>query len=58
MKISKKLLISLFIIITILSACALYQTSYAIATPEMDATGISLKNKNVGEAMIFCTEKM
>ena len=69
MKNNKKVLISLFIILIILSTYAFLQKSYAIVTPEMDATGISLAGKKEGDTVdytlndlysrydIFCCQK-
>lgn len=42
---SRNLLVSLLIILTLLITYAFFQTSFAIPTPEMDATGISLVGK-------------
>ena len=50
---SKKFLISLFIILTLLSAYAFCQISYSISTPEMDATGISLAGKGEGDTVDY-----
>ena len=52
-KSKKKFLVFTFIMLVILSTFAFCTNSYAISTPEMDATGISLAGKGEGDTVDY-----